>query len=398
MAKGGGTQETNTIAQPWATSRPFLRRTMGRAENIYENGGFRPARVKGFNDLENQGRGGIIDAVQGADGIFDAVNSGYQDLLSNAAGHVRDIGPAGPVRDVSAPGGIPNVGPAGPIRDIGPTGSVRDVSAGSQADLEQVRQGILADVLPAVNDQFSNSGMAGSGLHADRLARSASQALAPTMFGAQEALAARQLQAGGMNQSADSANMGARFREVAANQGADATRAGMGMQVDRSNQAAAITRAQQALQAQQANQGADLARSAQGIQVGMANQNADAQNFGNAMNAFGMAPQIFSGSLVPDQTLQLLGGQQRELEQLQANTQKSGAADAISRYADLIQPFGGLGGSQTTTESGGGPGIAGSIAGAGLQGLGVYGALAANPATAPFALGGAGLAGIASLF
>ena len=115
MAKGGGTQETNTIAQPWATSRPFLRRTMGRAENIYENGGFRPARVKGFNDLENQGRGGIIDAVQGADGIFDTVNSGYQDLLSNAAGHVRDIGPAGPTFGIPPGAEISRTGPAAPM-------------------------------------------------------------------------------------------------------------------------------------------------------------------------------------------------------------------------------------------------------------------------------------------
>ena len=88
-------------------------------------------------------------------------------------------------------------------------------------------------------------------------------------------------------------------------------------------------------------------------------------------------------------------GQMRD-QFVMANRNNQG--DNVRAATDLFTALGGMGGSQVSSGGQQGPGIAGSIAGAGLGALGTYGALSANPATAPFALGGAALYGLGSLF
>lgn len=62
-------------------------------------------------------------------------------------------------------------------------------------------------------------------------------------------------------------------------------------------------------------------------------------------------------------------------------------ADNATSAANLFSVLGGMGGQQVATGGGsGGPSLLGNIAGGGLTGIGMYGALAGNPATAPAAI------------
>lgn len=112
------------------------------------------------------------------------------------------------------------------------------------------------------------------------------------------------------------------------------------------------------------------------------------------LSGLGLAPTINGMQYADLQALGQAGGMRDQFIMAQRNNQ----GDNVRAATDLFTALGGMGGSQTSTGGQGGPGIGGTIAGAGLGALGTYGALSANPATAPFALGGAALYGIGSLF
>lgn len=118
------------------------------------------------------------------------------------------------------------------------------------------------------------------------------------------------------------------------------------------------------------------------------------------MQALGLAPsisemgradagaQLTAGGLLDAQT-------QRNIDADMAKYYEGENADidALKQYSALASGFGGLGSTGSTTEPTGQ-----NIFSAGATGLGTYGALAANPVTAPLAIGGGILAGLGSIF
>ena len=124
-----------------------------------------------------------------------------------------------------------------------------------------------------------------------------------------------------------------------------------------------------------------------------------------ALSAAGMIPGLSQAQYIPSQMMGQVGSSQDAMSQSILDSDiarhyetESRDARALERFSNLSLGYGGLGGSSTRTQSGGGSSGFGQIAGAGLGGLGAYGALAANPITAPFAIGGGILSGLGSLF
>lgn len=118
------------------------------------------------------------------------------------------------------------------------------------------------------------------------------------------------------------------------------------------------------------------------------------------MQALGLSPTI-AGMGRSDAGAQLTaGGMLDDLAQRNINADMQqyyeGAnadMDALERYSALASGFGGLGSTGSRTDPTGK-----NIFSAGATGMGTYGALAANPVTAPFAIGGGILAGLGSIF
>lgn len=118
---------------------------------------------------------------------------------------------------------------------------------------------------------------------------------------------------------------------------------------------------------------------------------------GRRLQAAGLSPTVDAASYLPGQMMAQVGGQQDALRQAQIEAdmaryyeEQSAEMDAINRYSAMLMGYGGMGGQQTSQQPGINP--VARVAGAGLGGLGIYGAMSMNPATAPFAIP-AGLAG-----
>lgn len=313
MSGGGGSTTTVQKSDPWEPTQPFLERAMSDAAALYRQGKFQAdpyqgQRVAGFNQEQMQGQEQMLRAADAARGIVGDVTDRYGNFLGGAGDWVSEISPSGAVRTV------------------GDQGSVRDVTTGGQMNLDAVAQGALRDVIPAVNSSFANSGMTGSDLHADTLGRSAANAVAERMFAANEAMQNRQLQAQGMNQSADAQNAGFGFQRAGMNQAADAQNIGFG------------------------------------LQAGAANQGAQAQNYQNALAAFGLAPQILGIQGVPAQMTAGVGDaiQAQRQRDIAASMEKYYEAQgaplqALQNYSNLLLGYGGQGNVASGSQSGGGP-------------------------------------------
>lgn len=132
-----------------------------------------------------------------------------------------------------------------------------------------------------------------------------------------------------------------------------------------------------------------------GVEYGAYN---DAQN--RRLAALGLAPQMQGLDMNAARARLLGGGLRDDLAQrkIDANMARyyegeNADIDALMRYSGLASGMGGLG--STGTQTAPNPN---SVFSAGATGLGTYGALAANPVTAPLAIGGGILAGLGSLF
>ncbi len=144
----GSTTNTQT-ATPYAPAEPLLKQGLTDALNLYNSGGmsitpYAGDSVADMNQLTLDGINGVSGA---AAGMSDAI-SGAQDIVSGIAG----------------------------------------------TDMSAVRQGVLADIMPAINSTFAGSGMTGSSLHQQNLAKGLSAGMAD----AQLAIQGQQLQAAGM--------------------------------------------------------------------------------------------------------------------------------------------------------------------------------------------------------
>lgn len=129
------------------------------------------------------------------------------------------------------------------------------------------------------------------------------------------------------------------------------------------------------------------------------------QQQGRALQAASMIPGLERAQYLPSQMLGQVGAQQDALSQAQLNdriNRFNGNSNAelnnFNGYLQAITGLGGLGQSQVSKAQQPGQSAFGQVAGSALGGLGAYGALAANPVTAPFALGGGLLAGLGGLF
>ena len=118
------------------------------------------------------------------------------------------------------------------------------------------------------------------------------------------------------------------------------------------------------------------------------------------MQALGLAPSV-AGLARADAGAQLTaGGMLDDLRQRQIDAdmaqyyeEENADMDALRQYSALASGFGGLGSTGATTAPTGN-----NIFAAGSTGLGTYGALAANPATAGIAVPAGILAGLGSIF
>lgn len=184
--KSSNTTTSNTVAEPWSAAQPFLTDLLGDAAAGYGAGLFDP-----------QPWGGIRVAPQS--------NMTQQSLQS-----IYDIGSAG-----------------NPITPQAQS-AFGDIVGGDNiyAGLDQVKQNVLADVIPAVSSRFANSGMLDSSMAADTISRAAASAVAPIEYGAFDNAQNRRLSALGM------------APQLAANSYLDAQMMNMGgSQLDQYNQA-----------------------------------------------------------------------------------------------------------------------------------------------------------------
>lgn len=145
---GGSTSQTQS-SSPWAPVRAPLTNLIGDAGALYESGGFEINPYQGdmVADMNATTLGGINGLTGAATGAAGAIQ-GAQDIVSGIAG----------------------------------------------TDMSAIRQGVLADIMPAINSSFAGSGMTGSSLHQQNLA----QSLTNGMTDAQLAIQGQQLQAAGM--------------------------------------------------------------------------------------------------------------------------------------------------------------------------------------------------------
>ena len=112
-----------------------------------------------------------------------------------------------------------------------------------------------------------------------------------------------------------------------------------------------------------------------------------------ALSAAQAMPGLEAAQYLPGTMLSQVGAAQDAMAQSEIdasmdywNERQSQDYDALARYASLLGGLGGMG--STTTGTAPGASTAQTVGGSALSGLGMYGMLAANPATAPFALAG----------
>lgn len=123
----------------------------------------------------------------------------------------------------------------------------------------------------------------------------------------------------------------------------------------------------------------------------------------NALRAATMAPGIDAAGYMPAQMLGGVGAQQDAMSQAMIDADmarhyegQTQEADNLTNYTNLLLGLGGQGGTMSQTTPGIGAGAA--LGSAGLGGLGAYGMMAANPATAGIALPAGLAAGLLGLF
>jgi hypothetical protein len=193
---------------------------------------------------------------------------------------------------------------------------------------------------------FSGNGMTDSSAAMDTVGRAATEAVAPIDYGAWQAAQDRRLQAVGQDDAS-------RMAAIGQDAGTRLQAYGMGQQ--------------------------------------------------GQLAAAGMAPGLQAASYLPAQMMAQFGAGRDAYKQsgVEAAMQKwyerqNQGRDNLTGYAGMIGGIGGMGSAGQQTGPSGQPSMGAKIGGAGLAGLGTYGALMGTPA-APFALAGGGLAALMGL-
>lgn len=165
----GSSSTTTQRADPWAPAQPFLRGALNDAGALYDAGGFNIQPYGGdmvadWNPYQNAAYGGAA-----------GVSAGAMGNAANASGVL---------------------------------GAMMDPNAQSD-QFNQVLQNTISGIMPQINSSFAGSGMTGSGLHAQNLARGVSAGVADTLNSNWTANQNRALQAAGMVPGINAAAMGA---------------------------------------------------------------------------------------------------------------------------------------------------------------------------------------------
>ena len=158
MGKGGGSTTSNTIAEPWKASQPFLKNLLADSEGLYNQGGLDIApwqgiRVAPQSTMTQNALQGFYDTATAGNPITPTANAAFQDL------------------------------------------------AGGQNiynDLAGVKEQALAGAMPAAMQPFANSGMLDSSFAANAAGQAATNAIAPIEYGAWGDAQNRRLSALGM--------------------------------------------------------------------------------------------------------------------------------------------------------------------------------------------------------
>ena len=148
---------SNTVAEPWEASQPFLKDLIGDTQGAYGAGSFDIAPYGGERVAP---QGALTQMGQDQFGQIGAGGNPFMQGAENAYGNIMNGDP--------------------------------------YRDLDTVKQNVLGDVIPAVSSRFANSGMLDSSMAQDTISRAATQAIAPIEYGAWEGAQQRQLNAMGM--------------------------------------------------------------------------------------------------------------------------------------------------------------------------------------------------------
>ena len=154
----GSKQTTTTKADPWAPAQPFITQGLQDASALYQSGGFKidpygGQMVAGYDPMKAQADAGVQTAYGNA---MDMAGQGQQALSAAMDPNARSAG------------------------------------------WGQVVQNTINGIMPGINSSFAGSGMTGSGLHAQNLAKGLSAGLADVENQAWQQGQNRSLQAAGM--------------------------------------------------------------------------------------------------------------------------------------------------------------------------------------------------------
>lgn len=416
-----GSKSSTTRVSPYKGAQPGINRTANLALNALNRGDLAPANPQ-WSQATQDGRSAIMGTARN-NPITAAATGSLGDLLG--APRFQGSGSYGPINAYGASAMRPaagfDQGSYGPIDAYGAQGYGQPVtpyglsSFGALADnagVDAVRQSITDQVERSVKDSFATGG----GLYNSTGARQAmasgiTNALAPFEYGQinrnqdinrdqfnQEQ--ARGMQnyytATGMDQAQFNADQARMMQDYYAAEGMNQDQFNREQALGLQNYFATEGMNQSRFNEGQARLMQDYYTSL-GMDVGQFNTEADRayqQYLGDAglqLSALGLSPAI-SGLQYQDGQALLGMGQLRD--QYRAANQNQ-TRDNLLTATNI---FGSLGGLGSTTTAPTGQSLGGQVVGGGLGALGTYGALSANPATAPFALAGAGLAGLSALF
>ncbi len=164
-----GNQTTTQENKPYEAAQPLIDQGLGDAQSMYESGGFNISPYQG-------------NLVAGFDPLQQAQFSAAPGAVAGALGGVGSA-------------------QAAAQRAMDPT-----LRSGA---FDQVKQNVIADIMPAINSSFAGSGMTGSSLHAQNLAKGLSSGLADVENQAFQQGETRALQAAGMIPGLNNAAFGA---------------------------------------------------------------------------------------------------------------------------------------------------------------------------------------------
>lgn len=389
MGKSSET-ETNTVAEPWSGVQPFLRDIVGGAQGGYGAGLFDfpvwpGARVAPQSTMTGTAQDMFWNTATGGNPFLSAVTGAYPSMTGFAPqswmterglSGIADAASGGDPFMTGAMGLFGGVGDDGWQRFAQPSDAktwgrsslddvpgLREMATGRDTyrDFDTLKSNVLADVVPAVSSRFANSGMLDSSLAADTISRSATEAVAPIEYGAWENAQNRRLAA---QQTIAPLEYGrvenARNRALQQAEGA-AGRGLQGFNAQRGRELQALGLAPGLSAGRFTDPSMMLAAGGQADQYGLDERS-------RVLEALGLGPGLAAMRYLDPTMLSGAGAGYDQFNQRLLDAGMSqwyetagGPYDSLQRAMGLGMGLGGMGGSQTSTQDGGGSGLMSTI-------------------------------------